>query len=139
MLFGAIHGNFSQFFYTLFVGIVFGWIYVYSGKLRYSIILHMLFNTIGVIISEAVRLAGGTEAVTAAGENGPWWLSLFLAGESGLYLLSYIGTIPAGVLLIRKLRPQKPAVDLTKKQKWFLLLLNPSIWVLIVFLVILSA
>ena len=138
LLFGAIHGNFSQYYYALFVGIVFGWIYTYSGKLRYSIILHILFNTLGVVSSEIVRLAGGSEAVASGGMDQPLWLILFLLAEEGLYLLSFVGTILAGILLIRKLRPQKSVVRLTLKQQLFLLFLNPSVWALLVLLILLS-
>ena len=136
LLFGAIHTNFSQFFYALFVGIVFGWVYTYSGKLRYSMILHALFNAFGVVTSEIVRLGGGTEAVASG--NTPLWLTMLLLGEEGIYLLSFVGTILAGVLLIRKLRPQKPTVFLTGRQKAFLIFLNPTVWALAVLLLLLS-
>ena len=136
LLFGAIHGNFSQFYYALLVGIVLGWIYTYSGKVRYSMILHILFNTLGVVSSELVRLAGGMDA--AMSSDRPLWLTMFLLADEGLYLLSFVGTILAGVLLIRKLRPQKPTVYLTGKQKLFLLFLNPTLWALVILILLLS-
>ncbi len=136
LLFGAIHTNLSQFFYALFVGIVFGWVYTYSGKLRYSILLHFLFNAFGIVSSEIVRLGGGTDVAMSA--DRPFWLSLFLLAEEGVYLLSLVGAILAGVLLIRKLRPQRATVSLTGKQKAFLLFLNPTLWALAVLLILLS-
>lgn len=57
VLFGLFHGNFYQLFYAVGVGLVFGWIYVYSGNILYSILLHMAVNFTGsVLIPEASRL-----------------------------------------------------------------------------------
>ncbi|MDO4267548.1 MAG: CPBP family intramembrane metalloprotease [Eubacteriales bacterium] len=45
--FGLFHGNWNQFFYAFLLGMVFAFIYSYTGKLRYSILLHMAVNTAG--------------------------------------------------------------------------------------------
>lgn len=50
-LFGLFHGNLSQFFYAFFLGLVFGFVYVSTGRIRYSIIGHMLINFCGSILS----------------------------------------------------------------------------------------
>lgn len=55
--FGLYHGNFSQFFYAAFVGILFGYVYCKTGNIKYTIFLHMIINTMSVIISPlAVKL-----------------------------------------------------------------------------------
>lgn len=60
LLFGLIHGNFSQFFYAAMFGIVAGAVYVQTGKLRYTIAMHMAVNlTCGVFLAEVMRAAGG--------------------------------------------------------------------------------
>lgn len=51
MMFGLFHGNLSQFFYAMALGLVFGYIYVKTGKLRYTICLHMFINLWGGVIS----------------------------------------------------------------------------------------
>lgn len=52
MIFGLMHGNFYQAFYAFGIGLVFGYIYTRSGKIRYTIILHIIFNLIcGVLPS----------------------------------------------------------------------------------------
>lgn len=43
-IFGFIHGNIFQFLYAFLVGLVFGYIYVKSGKIIYSIIFHCVIN-----------------------------------------------------------------------------------------------
>ena len=50
VLFGAFHGNFSQFFYATFLGWMLGFIYVKTGKLRNTIALHMSLNIAGSLI-----------------------------------------------------------------------------------------
>ena len=45
--FGIFHGNFEQFFYALLVGTLFAYIYAKSGKIIYTIILHIALNFFG--------------------------------------------------------------------------------------------
>lgn len=51
VMFGLFHGNLSQFFYAMALGLVFGYIYVKTGKLRYSVFMHMIINFWGGIVS----------------------------------------------------------------------------------------
>lgn len=44
LLFGLFHGNFTQFFYATFLGCVFAFIYIRTGKIQYTIGLHMTVN-----------------------------------------------------------------------------------------------
>ena len=50
LIFGLCHGNFSQFFYAMLIGWVFAYIYVKTGKIRYSIIMHMIINFLGSVL-----------------------------------------------------------------------------------------
>lgn len=50
LMFGLFHGNLSQLFYAFGLGLVFGYVYLKTGKLRYSIGLHMMINFLGGII-----------------------------------------------------------------------------------------
>ncbi len=54
IMFGLFHGNFSQLFYAAALGIVFGYVYLKTGKLRYTIALHMLINFIGGILGPSI-------------------------------------------------------------------------------------
>ncbi len=47
LLFGLLHGNFTQFFYAALLGAFLAFIYVRTGKLQYTIGLHMILNFIG--------------------------------------------------------------------------------------------
>ena len=54
LMFALFHGNLSQFFYALALGLLFGYVYVKTGWLRYSIALHMLGNLLGSIVAPAL-------------------------------------------------------------------------------------
>lgn len=47
LFFGLFHGNLNQFSYAFLLGLFLGFIYVKTGKLRYTIGLHMAVNFIG--------------------------------------------------------------------------------------------
>lgn len=51
VIFGLFHGNLSQLFYAASLGLVLGYVYQRTGKLRYSIGLHMLINFVGGYIA----------------------------------------------------------------------------------------
>ncbi len=44
VMFGLFHGNFTQFFYAMFLGMLFACVYMRTGKIIYTIILHMMVN-----------------------------------------------------------------------------------------------
>ena len=54
LLFGLLHGNLSQFFYAFGLGLLFGYLYLMSGKLRYSVALHILINTLGGVVAPEI-------------------------------------------------------------------------------------
>ena len=51
LMFGLFHGNYNQFFYAFFIGSFFAFIYVKTGKIQYTIGLHMMVNFIGSVVS----------------------------------------------------------------------------------------
>ncbi len=50
LMFGLFHGNFSQFFYCVGLGLVWGYVYLKTGRLRYTIAMHMFVNFVGGIV-----------------------------------------------------------------------------------------
>ena len=50
-LFGLMHGNLNQFFYTFALGCLFAYIYCKTGRIRNCIVFHMLINLGGGIIA----------------------------------------------------------------------------------------
>ncbi len=59
LLFALFHTAVNQVCYAFLLGLVFGWVYIKTGKLRYSVILHTLINTMSsVILPLLLREAG---------------------------------------------------------------------------------
>lgn len=54
LVFGLFHGNLNQFAYAFFVGIFFGFIYVKTRNILYTIILHMIVNFIGAFVATTI-------------------------------------------------------------------------------------
>lgn len=50
-LFGLFHGNLNQFFYAFLIGGFFAYVYVNTGKVTYTIILHAFVNLMGSVVS----------------------------------------------------------------------------------------
>ncbi len=50
-MFGLFHGNLQQFFYAFAVGVVFGYIYLRTGSLLPSTLLHILINLLGGVLA----------------------------------------------------------------------------------------
>ncbi len=60
--FGLFHGNFYQLFYAVLLGFVLGYIYVKTGDVRYPIVMHMLINLFGSVLT--LPVAESMERVT---------------------------------------------------------------------------
>lgn len=64
VVFSLFHGNLSQIPYALAVGLVLGYVYVRTGKIHYTMILHCLVNAQGSLLGPMV-LNLGSEAFAA--------------------------------------------------------------------------
>ncbi|NCB73412.1 MAG: CPBP family intramembrane metalloprotease [Clostridia bacterium] len=51
LCFGLFHGNLFQFFYAFGLGALFAYIYLRTGRVRYTIILHAIINSFSVLLS----------------------------------------------------------------------------------------
>ena len=50
-IFGLVHGNLFQFFYAFLVGMLFSYIYVKTGRVRYTVAIHMIINFLGSVLA----------------------------------------------------------------------------------------
>ena len=137
LTFGLIHGNFSQFFYAALLGMVFGAIYVYTGKLRYTVFLHMLVNFMGSFYTMLmIEKFGGeipeeiTEEIIAQFPIGYTMMSAY----SAIYMISFVIALPALALFLDKLRPQKGPVTLRGTDRFRAVLCNTGLWISLLFL-----
>lgn len=56
LLFGLFHGTVNQLCYAFMLGLVFGHVYVKTRRLRYTICLHIIINTLSSIVLPALLL-----------------------------------------------------------------------------------
>ncbi|WP_408071565.1 lysostaphin resistance A-like protein [Butyrivibrio sp. JL13D10] len=86
LIFGLIHTNIFQFFYAFLLGIILGYVYVYTRRLIYTIIMHITFNFFGAFVPMLID-------PTLSNEASPLMI--------GYNILQYVVAIIGLVLLIR--------------------------------------
>ena len=87
LIFGLFHGNLSQFFYAFFLGLFLAFIYAKTGNIKYSIILHMMVNAMGTVVS--VLVMQNLDLETSAGMIG-----------MGIYSICIYGIAIAGIVMM---------------------------------------
>lgn len=94
--FGLFHGNLFQFFYAAGTGLIFAYIYTRTGKVRYTVILHMMINFLGSMIAPWISsLSEGGGLSKAVG-------AMITAGYSLIYFALVV--IGAVLILVRRRR-----------------------------------
>lgn len=78
ILFGLFHANFSQFFYAVALGMIFAYVTLKTGTIKYSIILHIVVNMMGGVILPAV--IGDGSNIVAVGCVGLALLAIVIVG-----------------------------------------------------------
>lgn len=115
LAFGLFHMNLFQFFYAFLLGLMFGYVYTRTSKLRYSTAMHMIINFNGGVLAPWVLTRvdlDQLEKVSEAAENGnaaamEQWASQNVEGLAIMlvYFVLYGVVILAGfVLLIRNFK-----------------------------------
>ena len=115
LAFGLFHMNLFQFFYAFLLGVMFGYIYMRTSKLRYSTAMHMIINFNGGVLAPWILTRvdlDQLDKVSQAAENGnvaamEQWASQNATGLAIMlvYFLLYGAVILVGfVLLIRNFR-----------------------------------
>ncbi len=98
LFFGLLHGNFYQFFYAAFLGILFSYVYAKTGKILHTIVMHMIINFNGSIIASFLNDMTSEQASAPTSIN-PW------AIVATVYSLAMMTLAVCGaILLFRKIR-----------------------------------
>ena len=110
-MFALFHLNLFQFFYAFGLGLMFGYVYMRTSQLRYSIVMHMIINFNGSVLApwvlsqvdlEALATTDTTDAAAAQAllaQNGAGMMLV-----SGYGLLLIVLSIAGLVLLVTKRR-----------------------------------
>ena len=135
LIFGLVHGNFSQVFYTAAGGMLLGFVYVRTGNVFYTISLHMAYNLIGgVYVTEMVRRMG--DGLTPA--QGDVIGTVMLTAYSVFTVLSLVvGAIFLIANIRRFCRSLRKGEYALSFDKWMTaLFFNPGVWVYIAWTVL---
>jgi len=106
LAFALFHMNLFQFFYAFGLGLIFGYVYTRTSRLRYSVLMHMLINLNGSVLAPLMlkqidpRILSGTisEAEIMSmvqGGSGMRGLSIMM-----LYGMVMLGLLIAGIVLL---------------------------------------
>ena len=105
-LFALAHGNFYQFFYAFALGVIFAYVYLRTGRIRYTIALHMLVNFCGSIVPILILRHMQTDMLTGAVLVMGWYFVLgagviggivfLIVGRKQIWFYRMAERIPAG-------------------------------------------
>lgn len=142
LMFGLFHGNLNQFVYTFLVGAFWAFIYVKTGRLRYTIYLHMALNFMGSIGSlfflDAIStLEGGSSAM-----NGFHFLLGMLLPLAIVipYLIVVFGLVISGIVLLvtnwKRFRLIPAELIIPKEKRFSVIFLNAGMILYVLFWII---
>ena len=99
MAFALYHMNIYQLFYALFVGLILGYTYVKTGKVIYTIFLHISLNfTGGILLPYFAQGIGSMENLQEVLEAGQY--AFFIA--EGIYLLTVFAGLVCFIVYLKK-------------------------------------
>lgn len=95
LIFAFFHGNLNQFFYAMLMGGFFAYVYIKTGKITYTIILHIIVNLMGSVVSlmvvkSALNLQSGFTLIDI----------LIILG----YLIFFLSCIALGIIGLSKFK-----------------------------------
>lgn len=118
IIFGFFHGNLNQFFYAFLMGGFFAYVYIKTGKIIYSIILHITVNLMGSVVSIFVAQSAET---LAAGSIDP--VSVIIIGVYAIIFVvsMFIGSYSLANYKKSKFNGAKTKINLKHPLKTMLL------------------
>lgn len=144
MVFGLFHGNLSQFAYASTLGMFLAFIYVKTGRLRYTIFMHMLVNFMGGVIAPVILSLMDTDAmneILLAGNDEAVMESMMQILPGFLLMFGYLccllGIVVAGIVLLivfrKKFKAQPIGIVLPKGKRFTTVVVNVGMILFILF------
>ena len=109
--FGIFHMNLYQFFYAFGIGLILGYIYLRTGKIIYSITMHIIINSLSSILvpflmeksqyTEFVNQIAARDFQTALSSERIIWIALYMC-----YSFLFFGMVCFGTAMIISKRKQ---------------------------------
>lgn len=88
--FGLFHGNLFQFFYAFGFGLLLAYVYVRTGKLRYTIAMHMTFNFLNGFVGQMALLPMSKSTLNAVDGGTSEDIYRVLSSGHGMELVPYL-------------------------------------------------
>lgn len=148
LVFGLFHGNIYQFFYAFLLGMAFSYIYIKTGKIIYSTIIHIFINLFcGILPSVILTMFNYEEflELTLAGTITEEYIMANALPITllGIYEFLMLGMVFAGVFTltrnIKNIKLNKGEVRFPKGTTAEILFFNPGTIALITICIILIA
>ena len=130
VIFGFFHGNLSQFFYAFLLGGFFAYVYIKTGKIIYTILLHIIVNLMGSVVS--LFVAESAQALlsnTFTATN----LAIVLIYLAVILLAFLVGII--GLTRYKKAKFNGSKTQISLKNPIKTMLLNPGMVCFILFFI----
>lgn len=142
LMFGLFHGNLNQFVYTFLIGAFWAFIYVKTGRLRYTLYLHMALNFMGSVgslffLGAISTLEGGSSAM-----NGFHFLLGMLIPLAIVipYLIVVFGLVISGIVLLvtnwKRFRLIPAELFIPKEKLFSVIFLNAGMILYVLFWII---
>lgn len=137
LLFGTIHANFAQFFYATALGIFLGYIYISTGSLVTTTIMHAMFNSISglLILLSSDPSVGAYLAGAADGEppEATPAVVMYIIWMAFIVLLLIVGIVMAiyKFTKIKKYRVPKVQTEISTGKRWGIFLSRISVIIMI--------
>lgn len=103
LCFGLLHQNLFQFFYAFGLGLIFGYVYIRTGKLRHTVLLHAIINFMGSVVAPWILSFIDPNAISALDPEASIQELLQLYGRLAIvivYLQILLGVSVAGLVLL---------------------------------------
>ena len=138
IMFGLLHGNFSQFFFAALIGMLFAYIYIRTGRVRYTIYLHAAIN-----LSSALVLQTLLQGILQSRADDMSTLSIIcavlaIAWAGGVIAIGIIGIVK----LVKSLKRKKLSLNMMKGEPSHkvvrkLLISDKALWLYITMTIVL--
>ena len=101
LMFGLFHGNFQQFFFATLAGALFAHVYIRTGRIRYTIFLHMAVNLSTSVVTASIlsKLYPIIQDNPDLADNMDTFTALIIMGFMGWVLLLLLIAVTGIVLL----------------------------------------
>ena len=129
VIFALFHGNLNQFFYALLMGGFLAYVYIKTGKITYTIILHLIVNFMGSVVS--IILSNSITAIQSG--SGMFDYGIILLYVMVIFVFLIIGIY--GLLNFKKARFHGKKTEIALKNPIKTMFLNYGMVCFIVFFV----